>query len=773
MTKNNAIFKSKKLNLKKIFLYLLMVTFAITFIFCIVFCFFYNTINLNTNLLSEISTPTLIFDNNDTLLNDNIQGVPYVKIDKLNDYTIKAFTSIEDKEFYNHKGLNFKRIMIAFLNNIKSGSIKEGASTISQQLIKNTHLTSDKTISRKIKEIILAIKLEKQYTKKQIMEMYLNAIYFGNGCYGIESASNFYFNKNASNLTVNESAILAGIIKSPAHYSPLTNKDNITKRKNLVLKEMYKDNVITLNDYSTNNNTPVNLNINNNSFDNQSSYINSALNEASLILNITPNQILTNKYKIYTYYDNVISNHLSNSVKHNTNAMHNAIIIDNNTNGIKAFNSSFTFGATSIRRNPASTIKPILVYGAGIEYGKIYPCSFLNDTPTTFKYNYTPKNIGNKYYGIINAQDALAKSLNIPAVSLLEEIGIEKCKSFAKKCGIAFDETDTGLSLALGAMKYGITIQELCNAYLTFVNNGKFSKSTFIKKITDNSGNEIYTHQKISKTAMSEETAYLVGKMMQNTTINGTCKSLGSLNYEIHAKTGTNGTKDENLNTDSICVAQTTKHTSCIWYFSKNNSSENLLENINTSQLSPTLKIKTLFEKLYANNYPTAFEKPKNITTLKLDAISYEYGQIELASYNTPTRYILEFEFNKKYTPTKVSTHFTSIIKPEINYKKEIDCIIITYKTLKHQKYELIKEFELNGKIIEKLLQVVNGKTGLIEYKDCDINQTLNYKYYIKVSLDTLNDYELSNILDINITKQKSIIKNGNLENYNYYNYFN
>ncbi|MBQ8749617.1 MAG: transglycosylase domain-containing protein [Clostridia bacterium] len=761
---------SKKSKIFKRILFIVLIIFLLLIVFfSLTFFYLYRTTNLNTELLTEISTPAIIYDNNNTLLNENVQGLPYVKLENLQTHTINAFTSIEDKEFYNHNGINVKRIISALLTNIKSGSIQEGASTITQQLIKNTHLTTDKTYERKIKEIILALKLEQEYTKDEIMEMYLNAIYFGNGCYGIESASNFYFNKSASELTINESAILAGIIKSPAYYSPIENADNIEKRKNIVLDQMLEDKAITLSEYTQNEARELDLNVKNGTFESQSSYINSAITEAGNIVNMTPNQLIANKYKIYTYYDESVSKSLSQSIEHNTNAMHNAIVIDNKTGGIQGFNSSYTFGATTIQRTPASTIKPILVYGAGIEYGNIYKCSLLKDEPTIYENNYSPKNISNKYYGIISVEDALAKSLNIPAVNLFKDIGIEKCKSFAKKCGIKFDESDNGLSLALGAMKYGVTIQELNNAYLTFANNGNYKPSTFIKRIEDAEGNPIYVHNATNKKVMSEETAYLVGQMMKKTTTNGTCTSLGSFDFEIHAKSGTNGTKDDNYNTDAICVAQTTKHTACIWYFSKDNTQENLLENVSASQLSPTLKMKNLFENLYKEEKPENFKKPKNIVDLKLDSISYENGEVELATIDTPERYTIECEFNKKFTPKTISKNFTSIVKPTLTSVKNATNIELSFITLKHQKYELIKEYEKKGKRIKETLQVIKGKSDLISYKDDDIDENIAYTYYIKVSNDIKDDYEISNL--INYQKKSNIMEKK--RNYNFYSYFN
>lgn len=206
-----------------------------------------NGVSLNKELLTSAKSNIEIYDCDDNLVEEvsclNKRGS--VKIENINDFTKQAFISIEDKRFFSHNGLDYKRIISATLNNIKSRSFKEGASTISQQLIKNTHLTGEKTIKRKIKEIKLTRQLEKESSKEEILEMYLNSIYFGHRSFGLKDASFFYFAKSPENLTVAESAMLAGIIKSPNNYSPFKNPEKCEQRRNLVINEMYENNYIT------------------------------------------------------------------------------------------------------------------------------------------------------------------------------------------------------------------------------------------------------------------------------------------------------------------------------------------------------------------------------------------------------------------------------------------------------------------------------------------------------------------------------------------------
>ena len=202
--------------------------------------YFISTMNvkLDDEKLINLQQTVTYYDVNLNVFAEEVNGVNITEIEKIPSHTINAFIAIEDKRFFSHKGVDYKGLFRALINNFKSMSFKEGASTISQQLIKNTHLSSDKTLNRKLAEIRLATILEKKYSKTDILEKYLNTIYFGENCYGITNASKRYFDKLPSELSINESAMLAGIIKAPSNYSPFANLDKCIKRKNVVLKEM-------------------------------------------------------------------------------------------------------------------------------------------------------------------------------------------------------------------------------------------------------------------------------------------------------------------------------------------------------------------------------------------------------------------------------------------------------------------------------------------------------------------------------------------------------
>ena len=222
----------------KIFLIVIFSIFLIVSAFLLFFHITLIDVKFDKNRLINLNHTVTCYDSNGEIFSVESNGVSVSDNEEIPEHTKQAFISIEDKRFYKHNGIDFKGLLRATFNNIKSFSLKEGASTISQQLIKNTHLSNEKTLKRKFSEIKLTRELEKQYDKNKILETYLNTIYFGDGCYGITTASKHYFNKSPSELNINESAVLAGIIKAPSNYSPVNNYEKCFERKNLVLKEM-------------------------------------------------------------------------------------------------------------------------------------------------------------------------------------------------------------------------------------------------------------------------------------------------------------------------------------------------------------------------------------------------------------------------------------------------------------------------------------------------------------------------------------------------------
>jgi len=286
MVKKNRKRKFIKKTIKFLF------TLTLFFLVGLISTFFIVTHNttLDSSKLSLASTLPVfaVYSSNGTnIIKENSFSSKTVSIDLLSKHTIDAFLTSEDRTFYSHRGIDYKRIAGALYNNIKSKKIKQGGSTISQQLIKNTHLSSEKTLTRKLKEIKLTKILEKNYSKNKILEIYLNTIYFGNGCYGIEDASNFYFNKSAKDLSVAESAMLAGIISSPTYNEPTNHFEKATQKKNLILSNMNKLGKISNEKYNLAKQENIIIHGEKDETSTSNQYIKSVISEASKILKIT------------------------------------------------------------------------------------------------------------------------------------------------------------------------------------------------------------------------------------------------------------------------------------------------------------------------------------------------------------------------------------------------------------------------------------------------------------------------------------------------------
>ena len=654
------------------------------------------SLQIDQDILTSPSLSVKIFNiENQPIKDSNEINREYAKITSLQENTKNAFISIEDKNFYNHHGVNYKRILKAMINNIKSGKLKEGASTITQQLIKNTQLTSEKTFERKIKEIALAQKIEKMYTKDEILEMYLNVIYFGNNCYGIESASKYYFSKPASELTIDESAVLAGIIKSPAKYSPIKNQENCLKRRNLVLKEMLNDNHISFEQYNSFINSKLNLNLNTEKNNKLNSYSQSALDEAEKILGIPARQIALNGYKIYTYQDKKKQQFLEEAInEQNVDCDSAGIIIDNVKHGVSAYIGDSIYKILDAKRQPGSCIKPILVYGPALNEDLIYPCTQILDEKTTIS-DYTPKNVGNIYHGYVSARESLAKSINIPAVKILSYVGIEKAKKYGEYMGITFDENDDSYTLALGGMTYGVNILQLSGAYSTFANNGLYSQPQFISFITDNNDKLIYYHKPQEKRVLREDSTYLLNDMLKSCVEYGTAKKLSDLNIEIASKTGTVGKPNSNENLDAWNISYTKNQTCGIW-----------LGNLDNKPITyaggnqPTMIVKNYFKKVSDDS---TFYKPSCITEKYIDTLELEENhRIFLTNNLIPERYIQKEIFSSFNLPKDISEHFSKIEKTLLQNKVENNKAIIKFDAKNYLTYNIYVDNKLYKSITNK-----------------------------------------------------------------------
>lgn len=644
-------------------------------------------LSLNVDALTSPSLNVNLYDNQSKpIKEENTFNGKYIEIEALPEHAKSAFVSIEDKTFYEHKGVNPKRMAKAAINNILSGRMKEGASTITQQLIKNTHLSSEKTFERKIKEIALARKLEKQFSKEEILEMYLNAIYFGNNCYGIESASNYYFSKSAHDLSLEESALLAGMIKSPNAYSPILHPDKALKRRNLVLSEMQKDGKISTQDYISAKDNSLKLNLSSQKQNKLNSYSQACLDEASNLLSLPAKQIALNGYKIYTYQDEEKQKSLEKAIAQvdTQENDHAGIVLDNDKSAVIAYSGESAYKILEAKRQPGSCIKPILVYGPALNEDIIYPCTQLLDEKTTIA-DYSPKNVSGTYNGYISARDALAKSVNIPAVKVLSYVGIDKAKAYAESMGIEFDEKDDSFALALGGMNYGTDLCSLAGAYMTIANGGTYSTPRFISYITDSKNRIIYHHRLENITVLREDSSYLLTDMLRTCAKSGTARKLDELHMDIASKTGTVGKPSSKQNLDAWNISYSPKFTCGVWI----GNLDNTPININGGN-APTQIVKNYFLEQPDLSH---FEKPSSIVEKGIDTTELnENHRIVLANNFIPEKYTQNEIFSCFNLPSDISKRFVEVDSPNVKAQVVNGKALLTFDAKDYLIYEVYRE---------------------------------------------------------------------------------
>ena len=728
---------------KKVLLYSSITLLCIIVIFSLFIVgtyLFSDKVQFDLNKIKYSNVSIYLFDNNNRPIKDNTMGSSFVKLHTLNDYTIQAFISIEDKDFYKHHGLNYKRMAMAMLKNITSFKLKEGASTISQQLIKNTHLTNEKTFTRKINEIVLTKKLEKNLTKDQILEYYLNIIYFGDSCYGIENASRYYFSKSAKDLTLSESATLAGMIKSPNAYSPIKNMEKSKQRRNIVLNEMLDDNKISFDTYNDARLSDIDIKITPILNNTLNSYQSAVINEACDILNMPAKNIAIGEYNIYTYYDADKQKSLVDSFNsYDINSDYLGISISADGEKIEAYYGNAPVEMLNAKRQPGSAIKPILVYAPALNENIISPLTQINDEYININ-GYSPKNVNDVYHGYVSVRDCVSKSLNIPAVKVLSYTGIDKSKYYAKRCGIEFDKKDDNLSIALGGMAYGTSLKQLTNAYSVFSNNGKFTEAKFINYITDKNGKIVYHNKPISSTVLRDDTAYLMTDMLKTCAKSGTGRKLSDTKFEVATKTGTVG---NSKNTNAYNISYTTSDVVGIWLGNADNSPIDYV-----GGGLPTDIMKLYLNGIYKDKTVKPFSMPNSVYKENIDTLSLNNEHIVYKANNyIPQRYITTEIFSRFNPPKEKSTKFISVSPPHLYGKVENGKAVLSFDAQDYLIYEIY--CECDGE--QKLLSEISNQSGICE-QSFDISKRSQYFIITKIknyadNTEIISDK--SNIVDL------------------------
>ena len=538
---------------------------------------------------------------------------------------------------------------------------------------------------------------------------------------------------------------------------------NALKRRNLVLFEMKKDGAISEDTYLKTKEKPICLNSISKIKNVRNFYEEATLDEAEKLLGMTENQIALAGYKIFTYQDakdqKSLHDTISNLEYYDKNDFGNiadgvSIVIDNNTGGVTAFDAKSIFDVVHMKRSPGSAIKPILVYAPALENGKISPNTMILDEEKSFG-NYSPKNVGGIYYGWIDATKSVEKSLNIPAIKILQINGIENSKHFAEKSGIRFANDDKSLAIALGGMTEGVTVKELVNSYVPFANGGKFVNAKFIRKICDKKGKVVYENNEIKKSAMSEETAYLMTEMLKSSVKKGTSSRLNALNFEIAGKTGTVGIRGTNFNTDVWSVAYTPEKTAGVWLGNSTGDKEFRLEGRNNGGTFCTSILRDTFKNLNIDKNKS-FSKPKGIVECEIDTNILEKEHIlMLANEETPKRYTQKAIFNQKYAPTLVAEKYSRETLCNLNGKIENNKPKLEFGTIKNATYKLYRIEE----DAQKLLATFKNVSGMQQYVDNATTADTLYTYFVEVLQDEEKTIKSNNIKLMVPTKQNEIKK--------------
>ena len=500
----------------------------------------------------------------------------YVELDAISDNLENAVIATEDRSFYKNSGINYQRTILAVLTLGRSG----GGSTITQQLAKNAFLTQEQTISRKAREFFLALEINKKYSKQEILTMYLNNAYFGNGVWGVEDASQKYFGISASDLTIEQSAVLAGMLKGPEIYNPYYSLENAINRRDTVLQNMV--NAGYIDQATADAGFQVDLasqlaDTYTGKQDNYSypSYFDAVIAEAIDRYGLKESDVINNGYRIYTEMDQnsqasmqVIFNDetmFPTSSYNGTSAQAAIVALDPTSGGVRALvgrvNSSedavfrtFNF-ATQAKRSPGSTIKPLVAYAPAVAAGWAIDTPLDNHTETYG--DYTLHNYDYSTSDTIPMYQALALSYNLPVAYIVNTLGIDKAFEFGQKFGLDMENVEKVLGASIGSGVETNPLQ-MAQAYSVFANDGVMKDAHLITRIETASGKVLAQHRETSTKVIDRSVADKMTSMMLGTYTNGTGVSADATNYYLAGKTGTTETSfDVNLINDQWYIAYT------------------------------------------------------------------------------------------------------------------------------------------------------------------------------------------------------------------------
>lgn len=593
----------------------------------------------------ENTQTTILLDATENVINQETQNV---SLEEISPYVVDATILIEDQHFYQHHGFDYRGIIRAIYKNIRAKRLKEGASTITQQLARNLYLSHEKTWIRKLKEAFYTIRIEMFYTKEEILHAYLNEIYYGHGSYGIEAASNYYFQKKASELSLAEAALLVGIPKGPSYYSPFVNLEQATKRQHYILQELRQAGKITEAEYHTAKNEQLQFaNRQANEKHPAAYFIDVVWQEAEAIFGEERASLKQKGLVIYTTLDAALQRAVDQLVQEKLpqdSELQVALMTMNPKTGAilqltggKDYATSPFNRVTQAKRMVGSTFKPFLYYAA-LEKG-FTASTMLTSEPTAFKVAetmYEPKNFNGYYaYQPISLAQALALSDNIYAVKTHLFLGPKQVVETARKFGITAKLPEVP-ALALGSAS--ISLKEMVQAYSVLANGGAFAPAYTIEKITDRAGNILYQKEQQQSQVLDAKKAFVLTKLMTgmfDRRLNGYMEVTGAsisdqLTHEYAGKSGT-------TEADHWMIGFSAALATGVWIgYDDNRPIERYKEKVLAKELwSETIEMAHQF----SGKKNVTFKKPKGIVTKIIDI---ETGM--LATEHCQTKVKLYFE---------------------------------------------------------------------------------------------------------------------------------
>lgn len=693
-------------------------------------------------LITDCPKALMLYDREGRLL--SVRGPEkriWVSISELSPHTVNAFVSAEDARFYSHGGIDLYRVFGAAWADIKAGSFVQGASTISQQLIKLSHLSTEKTLDRKLEEAVLAMQLEGRFSKDEIMELYLNYIYFGGGFYGIEAAALGYFGVHAAELTTAQSAQLAGIPKSPSAYAPHLDPEASKGRRDSILGLMHEYGYI---DDSELDSALAEEPVLSPALPQEKGFLlDMAIDEAALVTGLSREELLKSGYSIVTTQDSRITAECAELMRDDSlfpadNAQGALVVLGENGNveAIEGARGGYSDGvfdrASGSKRQPGSLIKPVLVYAPAMELFGYSPTSLLLDEPTAFG-DYEPRNSDEKYYGFVTLRTALMRSLNVPAVKVLADVGIPQAALFAQRMGVDMTDESPGLPLALGGFTHGVTPLAMAGAYSVFSNGGVYIEPHTVLRILDDKGEPVYSRPICGERVMSEANSFLLTSMLKSAVSEGTARRLGETGLPLAAKTGT--VIDAGGVRDAWCAAYTRSHTAVVW-MGTDSAHEGSLSESAVGGNQPARMLAELFSYIYESTPCGDFLKPEGVTEALIDVSAEAEGAIYAADENTPAEYVRSEYFIEGREPAEHNPKRTVPEAPsELGWSMGGDGMPVIAFTADGSACYTVVRTDAMGR--EKTVFETEGVSGYVSFADPTAAPGCAYSYVITAKTKT------------------------------------